>query len=326
MGTQNTFAEIAAEIQAHDAIVVVSHYSPDPDAFGSSCALSMALRDSGKKVITVNEDGAVQEKLGFVPGSAEIQNDFPDNFSPLLIACDCGDGRRVGDRLAHGLKKFPKIINIDHHASNDFFGTLNYVEPHASSTSELILKLLEFMKAPISAKTATALFLGLSADTGSFKYSATTAETFAVAGRLVGYGAVPWTIAQSLYANTKFSTVKLQAEALAGLTLLFDGKAAEIVLTEEMAARHGADAEETDELKHIAQSIQGVRASTVIRQAGDLWRVSLRSRDPKFNVGSIAELFGGGGHNCAAAFRWRKSLDELRNKLRPALEKLVTQS
>ncbi|NDC39230.1 MAG: bifunctional oligoribonuclease/PAP phosphatase NrnA [Proteobacteria bacterium] len=322
MGSQNSLQELALEIRSHSAVVVVSHYSPDPDAYGSSCGLTLALQAAGKKVVCVNEDGAA-ERLDFIPGVRGVQADFPPDFAQLLIAVDCGDARRVGDRLSPGMRKFPRIINIDHHASNDFFGHLNFVDPHASSTSELILRLLEEMEVPISAEVATCLFAGLSADTGSFKHSSTSAEAFAVAGRLVSCGAVPWAIAQQLYSNNKLSTLKLQAEAIAAMTLCGNGEVAEVVVTTEMARRLGADPEETDELKQVAQSVKGVKASVVIREAADLWRVSLRSREPRYDIASVAEKFGGGGHKCAAAFRWRRSLDELRAKLRPMLEAVV---
>lgn len=324
MGTQNSLAELVDEIRSHAAVVVVSHYSPDPDAYGSSCGLTLALQAAGKRVVCVNEDGA-SERLNFIPGVRKVEADFPENFADLLIAVDCGDARRVGDRLSSGVRKFKRVINIDHHSSNDLFGTLNYVDAHASSTSELVLKLLEQMQIPISADVATCLYAGLSADTGSFKHSSTSAEAFAIAGRLVSYGAMPSEIAQQLYSSNNLSTVKLQAEAIAGMQLFANGEVAEVVVTTEMAQRLGADPEETDELKQVAQSVKGVKASVVIRESADLWRVSLRSRTPQYNVAAVAEQFGGGGHKCAAAFRWRKSLEDLRKKLRPLLEAVVTQ-
>jgi len=322
MGAMHSLSDIAQEISRHDSIVVISHYSPDPDAYGSSCGLTLALQSAGKQVVCVNEDGA-SERLDFIPGVRAVQSEFPENFSELLIAVDCGDARRVGDRLSAGVGKFKRVINIDHHSSNDLFGSFNFVDAQASSTAELVLKLLEEMKIPISSAVATCLFAGLSADTGSFKHSSTTAEAFAVAGRLVGYGAIPSRIAQELYAQNTLATMKLQAEAIAGLGLLAGGKVAEVVVTTEMAKRLGANPEETDELKQVAQSIKGVLASVVIREDEDIWRVSLRSRDPRYNVAELAERFGGGGHKCAAAFRWRKTLADLRAKLHPLLEALV---
>jgi len=322
MGSQNSLAELAHEISQHQSIVVISHYSPDPDAYGSSCGLTLALKGVGKDVICVNEDGP-SERLAFIPGVQDVLAEFPKDFAKLLIAVDCGDARRVGDSLSAGVRSFETVMNIDHHSSNDLFGALNYVDPHASSTAELIFRLLEEMQAHISAEVATCLFAGLSADTGSFKHSSTSQQSFAIAGRLVECGAVPWKIAQELYASTSFPTLKLQAEAICAMELFAAGQVAEIVVTKEMALRHGADPEETDELKQVAQGVKGVKVSAVIREADDLWRVSLRSRDPRYDVAAVAEKFGGGGHKCAAAFRWRKGLDELKRKLHPLLEQVV---
>lgn len=324
MGKKSSLAEIAQVIHAHPSVVVISHYSPDPDAYGSSCGLALALEQAGKKVMCINEDGS-NSRMHFIPGVGKVKNALPPpEFAKLLIACDCGDIKRVGDSLVDKLAKFETIISIDHHASNDFFGHYNYVMPTAASTSELILDLLEEMKLPISKDVAQCLFFGISADTGSFKFSSTTAKTFEYARKLVEKGADAWKTAQDLYSNVRLQAIKLQAEAITKMKLYSRDRIAELVITTEMCERNGADSDDAEELKYSAQSIAGVELSAVIREAGDLWRVSLRARDPKYDVSVVAQKFGGGGHKAAAAFRWKRPVNELLPLLRAALEEALT--
>ena len=257
-----------------------------------------------------------------------VVTEFPSAQSrekQLLIACDCGDQARLGDRLSPQVnERFGRVISIDHHATNDFFGNLNVVNAQASSTSELILGLLERMQTvPITPQVAMCLYAGMAADTGSFRYSSTTEATFDAARRLVRYGANPAQIARELFQRTTVGAMRLHALALGSMQLHASGRFAEIVITKQMIADAGATPDDGEDLKAIAQSIDGVQVSAIIREFEDLWRVSLRAKTPVHDVAQIAERFGGGGHKAAAAFRWRKGLAELRERLAAEMVQLV---
>lgn len=314
MGKQNSLAEIAAVLRSLKRVVVLSHYNPDPDAYGSSGGLALALRNMGKEVVCVNESG-ILPRLLWIPGVSTVQNSLPSGDWEAAVACDCGDGARVGDTLKQAIRSFPILVNLDHHASNDFFGHYNYVQPHASSTAEIIFDLVLEMKAPWSAEIATCLYAGLSGDTGSFKYSSTTAKTFAMAQKLVEHGASPSGIAGELYARNSLASVKLHAEALSGMKLLQDQRVAQVTVTKEMFARHGAQKEDADPLVEIARDIEGVVVAVLFKQDSDLWRVSLRAKDARVDVSKIAGLFGGGGHKAAAGFRWKREFADLEKQL-----------
>ena len=103
----------------------------------------------------------------------------------------------------------------------------------------------------------------------------------------------------------------------------FSGKVVEILVTRNMLKESGAILEDADGLVEKGRDIEGVKVSVCIREDVDLLRISLRSRSSEYNVSDIAQSFGGGGHKVAAAFRWRRSLDELRAALLPFLERLV---
>jgi phosphoesterase RecJ-like protein len=276
----------------------------------------------GKEVVLVNESG-ILPRLAWIPGVPTVQASFPSGEWDALIACDCGDGARVGDSLKAAAMNFPLIINIDHHASNDFFGHLNYVVPTACSTAELISDLLEEMKAPWSAEIATCLFAGLSSDTGSFKYSSTNARTFELAKKLVERGASPVAVSQNLYASNSFSSLKLHADALSQMSLVADGKIAKVKVTLEMYAKYGAAREEADPLVEMARDIEGVVVAVLFKEDVGLWRISLRGKGGIVDLSKVAASFGGGGHKAAAAFRWKRDFAELEKKLIEELTKAL---
>lgn len=321
MSVNSTLNEVCELILQYRSFVIVSHTSPDADAFGSACGLSMALEELGNKVINLNEHGAV-DKFSGIPGVSKVVSSPPEHSdNTLVIVCDCGALERVGDGLVPWIKAAPKTLNIDHHYSNTLFGSVNYVDADASSTAEIIYDVIKILKSKLSRQglpskeCASALFAGVMSDTGGFKYASTTPKTFLTAHDLVMAGAKPNEISQSLFSNSSLGAVKLQAEAMLGLQVMFDNKCAVITVTQEMLKRHSADLLDTDVLAERARDIKGVQVAALLKQDVDLWRVSLRSKNQQYDVSLVAADFGGGGHRMAAAFRWRRSREELEDKL-----------
>lgn len=317
----NSIAEVVQVLKAANSVAVFSHYNPDPDAYGSSCGLGLALESLGKKVAIVNESGC-SARYDFVPGAKRIIKTLPDWPLDVIVTCDCGDLKRVGDSLVESIKSAACVINIDHHHGNDNFGKYNLVDEHASSTSEMIFRLIDAMGVSISADVARALFAGIAADSGCFRYSSTSAETFAVAKRLVEAGARPDEVGRELYGRNSLSSVRLHAEALSQLRLHCDNRLSELVITEEVVKRCQAVGEDSDGLVDKARDIEGVQVAVLIRWDCGIWRISMRSKRESLDVSEVAREFGGGGHKSAAAFRWRNGLDELREKLLGRLAKL----
>jgi phosphoesterase RecJ-like protein len=275
------------------------------------------LAAAGKSVEVINENGAV-EKLSFIPGVREVVSS--SRSSPeLLIVCDCGDIGRVGDSLVPFVKVFPRVINLDHHTSNDFFGTINLVDETASSSSELVVRLIAALGAPIPADAASALFAGLSADTGSFKYSSTSASTFDVAAALVRAGAVPVKVSEHLYSSASLAGVRVHARVMSELRLFENNTVCLLTVPKALVDELGASPEDSEGLVEKGRDIEGVRVSALLRWVDGIWRVSMRSRSAVWNVSELAQEFGGGGHKVAAAFRWKRSQEELEAALIPKL-------
>ena len=328
MSSSNLSAVIDA-IVASRSIVIVSHTNPDADAYGSSCGLGWCLKAFGKQVVVHNDHGFIP-RYRIIPGAEEVVAGPWASLGDedLLIVVDCGAADRVGDALLTNLKQAPMVINIDHHASNTMFGRLNYVVEGASSTSELVFELMRALedrhgrKDLITRDAAACLLSGIIGDTGSFRYPSTTATTFRVAAELVERGAAPDILTQELFATQSLVALRLQSDALGAVTVHPNGFA-EVIVTQEMLKKHGADILDADSLAERARDIEGVRVSALYKQDVDIWRISLRSRRGVVDVSAIAQSFGGGGHKAAAAFRWRRDLSTLQNELRAAIAKVL---
>ena len=262
----------------------------------------------------LNQDGPVKH-LRYIPGAEAVLDYIPEGEWEAVVACDCGDGKRLGDSFGPALRAFRPLLVVDHHISNDNFGDLNLVVPSASSTSELIYDLLDELGIAVSPRVAECLLTGIMADTGGFRYSSTGARTFAICERLVRAGAHPDKIAQNLYGNRRMEAVLLQAEVLRQMKTHAQGKVVELFVDEEMMQRFGASAEDCDNLVEAGRDIAGVLISVSIRRDSGLWRVSMRSKHEDLDVSQVARYFGGGGHRQAAAFRFRRELEELRAPL-----------
>ena len=208
-------------IKGSNDFVVTSHISPDGDNIGSTLGTYYFLKRLGKNVYYVLDDNAplnLEFLLENVPkmSSEDFKALNIDNFS--LIALDCGDKRRVcvSDEIKD---KALKVICIDHHASNDSYGDLNYIDTEASSTSELVYNLIvRFNELNntniIDENIATALYTGLVTDTGNFSYSSTHPSSFEMAKELIILGAKKEMIIQNVFQSNSYNYYKLLGEAL----------------------------------------------------------------------------------------------------------------
>ncbi|MCB0340110.1 MAG: bifunctional oligoribonuclease/PAP phosphatase NrnA, partial [Bdellovibrionales bacterium] len=303
-------SDILTAIGEATKVLVISHFSPDSDAYGSSCALTGALEKMGKQAVCLNESGILRS-LQFVPGVENVVSKLPKEDFDLVLVLDCGDEKRVGDTLTDFIRKHPKVVNIDHHASNTLFGDLNWVVSDACSTSELIFDLLCDLGFEFTPDVAEALLIGIYGDTGSFRNLSTSARSFEIAAKLVAHGANPAKIAAKMYESLSPSSFRMRAFLLSQAEFRAEGRVVISIASAQDYRAYGATAEDTEGVVEELRSIGGVRVSCFIREVDGIWRVSLRSKDPKLDVSKVAAQFGGGGHVVAAAFRFRQSIEKL---------------
>lgn len=287
-------------VRQAERLAVTAHVNPDADAIGSVLGLTLGLRALGKTVTPVLTD-PVPEYARFLHGSEQIQTHLSGPYD-LLLAADAADIERLGGIYQQNRELFAHtpILDLDHHRTNPRYGTVNYVDAAASSTSELALRLLTALGAPLDAATATALIFGLSGDTGSFRNAATTPGALAATARLVEAGGDIERVAFQLFEWKTFAAVKVWGGVLSSATLDRERHIIFALLTQEMLQANGGTMDETE---GVAEFLRGVEEAEVVMllketEEGEI-RVSMRSR-PAIDVAAIATALGGGGHRQAA--------------------------
>lgn len=307
-----------AKLRAAKRVLVASHYSPDGDAIGSTIALGLLLRGMGKEVLLYNRDG-VPGNLAFLPGAKDISTRLGGMPAcDLAVMVDCAQRTRISDKFAAS-KAFADVACIDHHLLERPEATELLVDSEAASTGEVVLRLARRAGLEPGPDFAMCIYTTLVVDTGFFKYSNTSAESFALAAKLVQQGAKPWAVARNLEESYPLARMRLLALALATLDLRLGGGYATMDVTQKMLADSGAAMDLSDEFAVFPRSIEGVEVSALFRQMEDgLTKVSLRSKDV-VDVAALARAFGGGGHARAAGFRVRASMVETKRRIGEAV-------
>jgi len=294
---------IVATIRAAQRILVVTHVHPDGDALGSQLGLGAILSGMGKQVGLYSED-QVSHLYDFLPGSAGLTTELPviENFD-CGIALDCGDEFRLGKAREHLLALHPFLV-IDHHAGHREFGDRRWVDPHRASTGEMIYDLAQALDADIPALAAYCLYAAIVSDTGSFKYSSTTDETFRVARELILKGVKPAEVAAKLFDNFSVNRLHLMKMVLDSLKLYADNRIAFIDAPSEVFLQTGASRDDSENFINFPRAINTVRVAAFLKEPEKgMVTVSLRSKGTEFDVATVAAKFGGGGHRNAAGFK-----------------------
>ncbi len=311
--------QIAEIIQKGRTFLVTSHVRLDGDAVGSELALYEALKSLGKEAVVYNQDRTPQ-MYAFLPDAGIIVNRLGplDGFDAVFVL-DCSEIERMGEE-APRIAGIRRIVNIDHHISNDRYGHLTLTDPEASSTGEMIFRLIDGMGIELTRDMAVNLYTAILTDTGAFRYSNTGPKTFAVAGRLLEKGADPAWIAQMVYETFPAVKIRLLGRALSTLEFDWQGRIAAVTVSKKMLEDAGAQWEHTEGFVEYPRSIEGVQVAAFFSEISEgLYKVSLRSKG-RFSVEEVARKFGGGGHINAAACRIQGDYDAVKRRLFDAIK------
>jgi phosphoesterase RecJ-like protein len=259
-------------------------------------AMAYALRALGKMVRVVNSDSAPPPLSGF-PGVSDIvvarqvEGDFD---AAIIMECSALSRTEVA-----GLDRF-FVINIDHHPGNTGYGHLTWFDQSAAACAEMVFTLIRALDVPLSVEMATHVYLAILTDTGSFHYSGISPRTFDICRETLDAGVDPVLVARQVYDSNNMGRLKLMGAVLRGIQLDATGRIAAISLDREMTREAGATYEDTEGLVNLPLTVKEIQAVVFFKQIeGDQYRVSLRSKGP-VDVGSVAKVFGGGGHKNAA--------------------------
>jgi phosphoesterase RecJ-like protein len=314
--------ERAAEaLESASTVALACHVNPDPDALGSMLGLAGYLNGRGKQVVCSwgNQPLVRPRWLAALDGAGFLvePKDFPRDPS-LLVALDTASPDRLGV-LASNAERAAEAIVIDHHRTNPGFGTIVVLDPEASSTAELVFRLVERMGGDLSDSSAECLYAGVIADTGRFMYEATTPETLRVAAELRRHGFDHARLGQVLFEDGSLGYLKVAGAALDRLEHVPEADLVWTYVLQTDLARAGIGMGDTDDLIDLVRTAREADVASVLKQQRDgRFKVSLRSRGGT-DVAAVSQRFGGGGHRLAAGYTSEVGLEETVQRIVQAL-------
>jgi phosphoesterase RecJ-like protein len=306
-------------LKGYQSFSVSTHVSPEGDALGSAVALALALRAAGKSADVVIKD-AVPAYLDFLPVQGVVlrRDTLPPGYDVLAIV-DCGDLGRTG-MFDHTPPPVKLVVNIDHHVTNRGFGGLNWIEPDATASGQMVYEVIRAWGLPLSREIALCLYTTLLTETGSFRYSNTRPATLRMAAELLECGVEAAVVSQAIYDRNSPGRLKLLGELLRGMERHPNGKIAWVTVTQDIFRATGTSPEDTEEMVNYPRSLKGVEVAVLFREVNSTqYKISLRSQG-RVNVANVAERFGGGGHRNAAGCTVQGGLASVKEQVLKAVE------
>ena len=298
--------DVRAPFEGRDGrALMLGHVHPDADVLGTLLALGLTLESRGWTVVYGGPHPA-PAILDFLPGVERyrVLRQVEGAFD-VAVLTDCPNPDRTQGLLDQARVSARRVVNIDHHPDNRRYGHVNWIDPTASATGELVYELLEALDLAISPAVATNLFTAIHTDTGSFRYSNVTSNTFRIAASLVAAGADPAFVSTALYERREREALRWLAEVLARVQVSEDGRVAWVALPAGLVPESFVEAED---LVNYPRSIDSVRVACLLREREGQVKVSLRGKGD-VDVNRIAARFGGGGHRNAAGCAVAGSLE-----------------
>jgi phosphoesterase RecJ-like protein len=314
----NSLDEIIKVLQKNNNFLITSHINLDGDGIGSELALYSILKKLKKKPIILNQ-GKLPKIYDFLPGINKIQyleDDYIDTKSiDVGIALDCSNVKRMG-KTYEIFKNIKTVINIDHHKSNENFGDLNYVDSSVSSVGEIIYELIKSINIDLlDEDISTCLFTSILTDTGSFRYSNVSSNTFRIASDLTSFGIKPHLIADNIYNRNTYSGLKLLGEALSTLEVTDSNYVSWLTITRKMLNNTKASDEEIEGIIDVAATLDNTEITILFRETKDnKIKISFRSKG-NFDVNKFAGKFNGGGHPNASGCLCSGKMYKIKEKI-----------
>ena len=318
---REALARAARALEESPSVAIACHVNPDADAIGAMLGLSNFLRERGVETVCSfpNEPFEPPRWVSLLPGTEALvpPRKFPKE-PPVMVTCDVASMDRLG-MLSPAAVRSKTLIWIDHHASNEGLGTIPLNDPRASSTCEVVWRLLREMGGEVSLESAMCLYAGLVTDTGRFQYEAVTPDTLRLGADLREFPFEHTRLVQALYEDNGIAYLKLLGRALERVALEPDADLVWCYLTQADLVEAGVHPSETDDLIDVVRTAREADVTAVVKQGQDgRFKVSLRSKGGH-DVASVATGFGGGGHRLAAGYTSAHGLAETVERLKAAL-------
>jgi phosphoesterase RecJ-like protein len=296
--------QLLSNFLSKEYIAIIPHASPDGDAIGSAFALKRGIQQFHNHVDVFCID-QFPKNLKYLQCQNEIKQNLDLNTYSILCFVDCGN-----KQMSKFDKQYPDLyskpntlkINIDHHASNDNFGDINYVDHNSSSTCQIIFKLFTYFNWNITPEIANLLQTGIQFDTGGFLHNNTTSEVLNIASKLTKLGANNNQISRNLFKIKSIEQLKLWGRAFERINLNHN-QIVSTVLTKNDFKSLNPSNKSTEGIIDYINAIPNKKISILVSEDDTGIKASLRTLDKKYNLNKIANLFGGGGHTLASGFK-----------------------
>jgi len=315
-------------INKHSRFLITSHLNLEGDALGSELAFCHLLKKMGKSAFIINDDPVPNNYL-FLSGSEKIINYDTAKKKSLNFDCfailDCSDLKRCG-RVQEMNIKNKVVLNIDHHISNQRFGDFNLVDANASSCSEIIYRIYKKTGVPLDKSAALYLYVGILTDTGSFRYSNTTAFVHKAASDLLKYNIDVPDIYRKIYQDIPIDEIRLLNKVLPKIKITANGRLAWIQLDRDVLRKHkNTYFDLTEYILSFARAIKDVEVCVLFKnnfEDKNEIRVNFRSQG-HLDVNAIASFYGGGGHKTASGCSIIGEINQVRNRVLHRIKSLL---
>ena len=312
---------LAALTRPSGRALMLGHVHPDADVLGTLLALGEALERRGWAVVAGGPHRA-PGALDFLPGvnRYEVLKTLEGRFD-VVVLTDCPNPDRTEGLIDAARGAASTIVNVDHHPDNRRYGSVNWIDVGAAATGEMVYRLLVALDVALTPSMATNLFTAVHTDTGSFRYSNVTPETFRIASALTEAGANPAAVSSALYERRAPDALHWLGESLSRVRVSDDGRIAWLALPAGLVPERFIEAEE---LVNYPRSIATVKVGCLLRElGGGRVKVSLRAKGD-VDVNRVAARFGGGGHANAAGCTIQGTLVGVTEQVLDAVRAAVT--
>ena len=301
--------------------VLSTHINPDGDAIGSEVGVAHYLRAMGAQTRVVNHD-ETPDVLKFIESDqVKVELYEPERHdaafaeADLVVLLDNSAPDRLGRMEKVVMASASRLLCIDHHPTKGTPWAHNIIEEGSSATAAMVYELVTRCGWTPDLRTAEALYVGLSTDTGVFRFNSTTPRAHEIAAELMRLGVQPARCFQEIYERNSLAFTRLLGHALAGLEVHDNGRVAAVRITRAMVDACEADGIDTSEMTTSLLAMDGVQLALLFRELSDgRVKVSLRSKG-ELDVHHLASTFGGGGHRNASGIVMKGDIEDVSRQI-----------
>ncbi len=295
-------------LREKDNILILTHAHPDGDTLGCGFALCRALLELGKKARVICAD-EIQKKYAYLMRDL----DMPSFDEDYVVAVDVATENLLGSlQDVYGGKI---DMCIDHHGSNTDYAKYLLLNADAAAACEIIFKVIKALGVDIDKNIANCLYTGLTTDTGCFRYSSATSNTYRAAAELIDLGADNGKINRIMFETKTKTYAALERMAIEGMQFFCNERICVITVTQDMYKKTGSNEQETEAIAPLTRQTEGVEIGLTIREKPDgTCKCSIRTYE-SVDASVLAACFGGGGHKQASACKFDCGVEEAKQML-----------